>query len=217
MKKNYYLIIVLNLLFTCYFAASQNNSIVIYKKDNSTKSIQIDAINKMEFVFKQNMQIPFKQGWNLVSSYIVPEMDTLTVVTADLNPNLVIIKRADGKIYMPGGINQIGNQLPGEGYQAYLNAKDTLIYPANSAGRTSNNNNVQDYDARNIKLDYEFTGNNASLILDVDAIDNSEIAVMNNENKIVGAGRVVDGRTVIAIWGNDEISNYELRIMNYEL
>ncbi len=164
-------------------------------------------------------------GWK-ISSYlrssamnIADCMGTLT----DRN-SLTIAKNNAGKIYLPPSINTIGNMISGEGYQMYINKLDTLVYPANSAGRSANTNEIQDFDARIIKTDFENTGNNSSLILDIDLPENTEIAVMNNDNKIVGAGRVVDGRTAIVIWGDDEstnaidgsIDNYELRIMNYD-
>ena len=105
-------------------------------------------------------------GWKLVSYLRSSTMNVADCMTALTDrSSLTIAKNNAGKVYLPPSINTIGNMLPGEGYQLYLNKVDTLIYPANSAGRSSLNE-VQDYDARNIKLDYEFTGNNASLILD---------------------------------------------------
>jgi len=177
-------------------------------------------------VIPENTPVYLNNGWSIIPYLRNTSLSIVTALASITDAGrLVIVKRADGKIYMPGGINQIGNQIPGEGYQAYLNAKDTLIYPANSAGRSSNTNEVQDFDAIKLKPDYEFTGNNSSLILNIDASDNTEIAVFNAENKIVGAGRVVGGRTVIAIWGDDESTemtdgasiNSELKIMNYDV
>ncbi len=163
--------------------------------------------------------IVLASGWNIIS-YLrnTPKDIAQCFATLTDRNSVTIAKNNAGKIFMPSlDINQIGSMLPGEGYQVYLNKVDTLVYPSNSAGRSSNSNKVDDFDARIIKTDFENTGNNASLILDVDLADNTELAVMNNDNKIVGTGRVVDGRTAIVIWGDDEeITNHELRIMNYD-
>ncbi len=298
--------------FTCIIPRSIPISSKYRVRVVSSSPVTTGSDNGSDLIFDycgDGQQVSFKSGWNIVSSYVAPEVpDSLQYVTTDLNPNLVImknaagkifmpsglnqigiwevklgyqaymikadtlgiigtevvpentpvylnngwsiipylrnsamsietalasitdagrlviVKRADGKIYMPGSINQIGTQLPGEGYQAYLNAKDTLIYPPNAVGRTNSSNEIQDFDARILKTDFANTGNNASLILNIDLPGNSELAVMNKDNKIVGAGRVVDGRTTIVIWGDDEstntidgsIENNELRIMNYD-
>ncbi len=176
-------------------------------------------------VVPENTPVYLNNGWSIIPYLRNSAMSIVTALASITDAGrLVIVKRADGKIYIPGSINQIGNQLPGEGYQAYLNAKDTLIYPPNAIGRTSSTNQIDDFEARIIKTDYENTSNNASLILNIDLPDNTEIAVMNNDNKIVGAGRVVNSKTAIVIWGDDEstvaidgsIENYELRIMNYD-
>ncbi len=186
---------------------------------NQLCTLSVDGLK----IIPEQKQIPLNSGWSIVPYLRNSNQNIiLSFVSLTDENRLVIAKNNGGKVYVPSqNINTIGNMIPGEGYQAYLNAKDTLIYPPNAVGRSSNNSEDQDFDTRNIKLDFENTGNNASLILDIDAIDNSEIAVMNNENKIVGASRVVDGRTVIAIWGKDELidenNNSELKIMNYDV
>jgi hypothetical protein len=74
-------------------------------------------------------------GWHLIS-YLPTTQINITTALASVNNQLVIAKNNNGQTYIPEyGINDIGTMQPGQGYQVYLTAADTLIYPAGSAAK----------------------------------------------------------------------------------
>ncbi len=176
-------------------------------------------------VVPEDTPIYLNNGWSIIPYLRNTQLNIVTALASITDAGrLIIAKKIDGKIYMPGGVNQIGNMNSGEGFQVYLNAKDTLIFPPNSIGRVSSTNQFEDYEARNLKSDYENTGNNASLILDINLPDNTEIVVVNIDKKIIGVSRVVNCKTAIVLWGDDEyteitdgaLENAGLEILKYE-
>ena len=70
-------------------------------------------------------------GWSMIA-YLRDTPMAIETALADLSDTLVIAKNISGQVYWPAfGINTIGDMIPGEGYQIYLSAPDTLTYPAN--------------------------------------------------------------------------------------
>lgn len=72
-------------------------------------------------------------GWNIVA-YIKPEPQNIEDALKSLTDDeaLIIAKNNIGQIYYPlFGINDIGNMLPGQGYQIYLIKSSTLLYSNN--------------------------------------------------------------------------------------
>jgi hypothetical protein len=49
-----------------------------------------------------------------------------------ISEEILLVKNNAGQVYWPAfNVNQIGDMLPGQGYQVYLTNPGTLIYPAN--------------------------------------------------------------------------------------
>lgn len=72
-------------------------------------------------------KIPLSIGWNMISSYVVPEETDMDSVFQDIVDNILIAKNGAGKLYVPAyNINTIGNWNIHHGYQVYATAKDTL-------------------------------------------------------------------------------------------
>jgi hypothetical protein len=72
-------------------------------------------------------QIALAAGWNLVSSYVYPLENSLTVFLSSLSGNLVILKNGTGQVYWPAyGINQIGSWNTLQGYLIYLSSPAIL-------------------------------------------------------------------------------------------
>ncbi len=71
--------------------------------------------------------IILNQGWNLTSSYINPTNASMSKVFENNIDDVVIVKNAAGKIYMPSSnTNTIGNWNYKEGYQIYV-SKSTIL------------------------------------------------------------------------------------------
>lgn len=97
----------------------------VYTNQSSTLEISGQVISP------QDTPIDLGIGWSIVPFLrsgpmnIEQAMETLTDDEA-----LVIAKDNLGQIYFPAfGINDIGNMLPGQGYQVYLIKTGTLTYP----------------------------------------------------------------------------------------
>ncbi|HNW61303.1 MAG TPA: T9SS type A sorting domain-containing protein, partial [bacterium] len=72
-------------------------------------------------------QIPYRSGWNLLSSYVEPRSANLDSIFAACRIDLVLLKNGMQKSYIPSqSINQIGNWIPTQGYQAKFNKAGTF-------------------------------------------------------------------------------------------
>ena len=79
----------------------------------------------------ENTGVNLQSGWNMVTYLRDNELDAVEALNSVVT-NLVIVKNSAGNIYFPlFNINTIGNMIPGQGYQIYLNAEDSLVYPPN--------------------------------------------------------------------------------------
>jgi hypothetical protein len=72
--------------------------------------------------------IPLNNGWNFVS-YLPENPIAIETALASIVSKLAFVKQDDGKFYIPGLINAIGNLKMGEGYRLYANTACTLTYP----------------------------------------------------------------------------------------
>jgi hypothetical protein len=165
-------------------------------------------------------------GWGLISYLRNSSISTPTALQTIVDGNsLIIAKNNFGEVYIPvWDIDDIGNLVPGQGYQVYLSKADTLIYPVNSLGRSAAKEHrpVPKYLIPEVSM----TGNNSVLLLKCENIENmNEIGVYANSNQLVGSGVVFNGVAVITIWGDDSqtpeidgaLNSYELKVMSYEL
>ncbi|RMD64089.1 T9SS C-terminal target domain-containing protein, partial [Candidatus Parcubacteria bacterium] len=72
--------------------------------------------------------IALQAGWNFVSYLPTAAMSAETALASILS-SLTIVKNDEGKFFIPGVINSLGDMTPGDGYKLYLNAAGTLTYP----------------------------------------------------------------------------------------
>jgi hypothetical protein len=80
-------------------------------------------------IIPANTPLVLSSGWNLIA-FLGDEQIPIESGLADLDDTIVLAKNNTGKVYWPAyGINDIGNLIPGQGYQVYLNEQDTLVYP----------------------------------------------------------------------------------------
>ena len=71
--------------------------------------------------------IQLNTGWNLISSYVVPDDRALEILLAGIENDMVLLKNGEGQIYWPPlSINSIGNWDVRDGYLIYMNNPATL-------------------------------------------------------------------------------------------
>ena len=134
---------------------------------------------------------------------------------ATLDTNLVIAKNNAGEVYWPiFGIVGV-TMRPGQGYQLYLKAARTLVYPANAGPAppfvltriAELALPDQAAEQRHYQVAQIQTGRNAILGVESrDLRDGDEIGVWSGDQLLVGNSVVKQGRAVVAIWGDDEMT-----------
>lgn len=162
--------------------------------------------------------IALSPGWNL-ASYLRNSAMNIDAALASLGSKLVIAKNNAGQVYWPAlGINQIGAMIPGQGYLLYLSETATLTYPANGAAlagaedvplaKMSTSVPAMKRDSpRHYSAATFNTGANATVLVEAPAFaDGDEIAVQNENGKVVGSGVIKRGKTLLTIWGENEVT-----------
>jgi len=82
-------------------------------------------------------EIPLQEGWNLVP-YLPDASQDIATALESIRDNLVMVKDEAGNTYVPAySIDQIGAMQPDKGYQIYVDAPATLVYPQSSKSRTA--------------------------------------------------------------------------------
>ena len=70
-------------------------------------------------------------GWSIMAYLRSTPMAVQTALLT-IDGQVVLVKNGSGEVYWPNfGVNQIGNMVPGEGYEIYMGGPDQLIYPDN--------------------------------------------------------------------------------------
>ena len=150
----------------------------------------------------EDTPINLPSGWNIIG-YLRNSSQNIEISLSSLvNAGaLVIAKNNEGQVYIPEyGINDIGDMLPGQGYQIYLSEGSILTYPANTFGRSSVN--TKRPKPKYLKVDFENTGNNAVILFVIkNALNYSEIGVYSNNGKLIGSGTVYNGIAAVTVWG----------------
>jgi hypothetical protein len=173
-------------------------------------------------VAPETVPINLTAGWNMIG-YTRDTPLTIGTALATINDTIVLAKDNAGRVYWPFyGINQIGNMQPGQGYQTYQTAADTLTYPGNSLNLGNPAVEISPIRlARHFQGCASGTGNNMTVLMKpgtlkltglpdgvtLDADD--EIAVFGAESGICGGALSWSGgyrAQSLTVWGNDEIS-----------
>lgn len=157
-------------------------------------------------------------GWNLTSYLPAIPINAADALNSIVS-KLVLAKNGAGKTYIPQyGINDIGVLQPGQGYQFYMNAAGTLIYPASAqtslAMRSFATPRIND------SLHYHFssnTGENATIVLPLAAQPHylsgtplaagDEIAIFNQAGVCGGSALWQTENLAITVWGDDAMTD----------
>ena len=130
--KNFIKTVVITTLIFCFFSESlsQVDSLIIFFNDGTQKSVAIDELSKADFTPVEIVvqEIILNQGWNLISTNIIPKLpDFMDNIWANHGDKLVIAKNNSGAVFIPQfGINNIGRWDISQGYQVYSTAADTV-------------------------------------------------------------------------------------------
>jgi len=128
-------------------------------------------------------------------------------MTSAIQSLIINMQDDEGKIYWPSmGVNQIGNMLPGEGYNINMSAAANFTYPPVPAGAKG----IAVYETPDhFRLDL-ITGANMVVALPANAWNEEvnagdEVGAFNSNGQLVGAGVYDGSKVVITVWGDDEI------------
>ncbi|HPI21333.1 MAG TPA: T9SS type A sorting domain-containing protein [Candidatus Kapabacteria bacterium] len=153
-------------------------------------------------VIPEETPIDLIQGWNL-TSYLRNNAMSPVQAFASIGTSLFLAKNNAGGLYIPSwGINSLGNLSAGEGYFLYLNTASELTYPANNAQKSL----LYDYVTPSVQYlipNLTPTGNSASLLIQINAADGSEVAVFTKNNELIGSAYLSGGVAAVNIWGDD--------------
>ncbi len=90
---------------------------------------QILSVNGLP-VNPQNFPVQVPQGWSIIS-YLRNSPGNIIQMLGTISNALIIVKNGNGLVYWPPYVNDIGNMIPGQGYQVKLSSPATLTYPGN--------------------------------------------------------------------------------------
>jgi hypothetical protein len=177
-------------------------------------------------IIPDNTPISLTAGWKIVPYLRTSSMIAPTALASLVSQNaLTLCKNSAGQSYIPQfNINQIGNLLPGQGYQMFLSKNATLTYPANSSGKASvGGDNISPL-PKILIPEHKITGNNSILLVQHNSPNGNEIGVYNHKDMLIGSGMFHNGIASVTIWGDDEYTeiidgaliNDELQIKNYD-
>lgn len=151
-----------------------------------------------------NHPIDLIEGWQMVS-YFPREAIAERTALSGIVDNLIIAKDGNGHFYLPAwDFSDIGDLLPGQGYQLKMTQDTELIYQRGD---------MVARDSRAILEHYPVispTAGNMSVLL-LDAGNYREVAALSADGLITGCGTVdMSGRVGIAVWGQDENGGFGL-------
>jgi len=148
-------------------------------------------------------------GWSMIS-YLPDVLMNAPDALVSIKDHLVLAKDGKGRSYIPAyGINDIGMMGPGQGYQVYLTAADTLIFPSSPLAKVSA---VEHAEVTYFQFTSR-TGDNATVVVTttsrpcysdgVPLTDGDEIGVFTSGGRCCGATVWQGQNAAITVWGDD--------------
>ena len=95
----------------------------------STDTFEVDGISAVsELSGSTRLLIPLEEGWNLISSYVIPRDSNMLAVFDAIQSEIALVKDDLGVPAIPAlGINQIGDWSIQEGYKVRANSDIDLV------------------------------------------------------------------------------------------
>lgn len=174
---------------------------------NDVQSIRYDEgyqayLKAAENFFVSGSPIPegtpiyLQAGWSIIS-FLPAGPNNVKFALISIEKNLILAKNNDGLSYIPQyGINDIGLMRPGEGYQVYLNAIDTLYYPVGALKKS---------DLTAIEISPQLTENLATMHFQFTANtgENATVVVTTAINPHYSDGTLLENGDEIGIFTRD--------------
>lgn len=144
-------------------------------------------------------QLQLENGWNTFAYWPTAALDAPTAL-ASISANIVLVKNGAGEVWLPEfGVNTMGAMRPGAGYLVHLTKASKLTYPAAGASKTATDALAEAESAP--------IGSNATLVvLAPEVNDGVRIAARRADGSVVGAGTISDGRAVVVLRGDDDVT-----------
>jgi len=108
--------------------------------DNLACTMDACALGKCIFndTCCQSQSIALASGWNIISSYVIPDVPNMANVFENIAPKIALVKNNAGFSYIPSlNINTIGNWDYKQGYKVKTNAAATLTLGCTWANATT--------------------------------------------------------------------------------
>lgn len=116
-----------------------NNAEVTYQTGGPTYSTN-GIYQLASFFANSNFShgITLPQGWNMISSFLIPSDSSLSFICTDVLSSMILMKNGKGQVFWPSlSVNTIGSWNMSHGYQIYTTAADTLwMYGEESVPQT---------------------------------------------------------------------------------
>jgi hypothetical protein len=158
--------------------------------------------------------ISIPQGWSILG-YLRTSPASVVTLLSSIVGVINIVKDENGQVYWPVfGFNNIGNMIPGKGYQINIISQSNYTYPPN--GSVLQNMKTVSYNTPDHFILHKNTGHNMTLGIRHWAMGIGqgawsegqvyEIGVFSEEGLLVGSGVLNDSFTAIAVWGDDNMT-----------
>ena len=153
-------------------------------------------------------ELSFDAGWNMIGYLPLDPMDAEFAMDPVVD-NMIIMKDENGLVFWPQfGLNNIGNMLPGEGYQLKMDNAQVFSYESNDMARFGYANPV-----RTVYFDRaDNTGSNMIIGLPLYAwsqIPNigDEVAAYDEAGNLVGSAVFEGTHIAMTVWGDDSTTD----------
>ena len=145
--------------------------------------------------------IEIPASWSIMG-YLRTSPAPITEMLSPIVSEVIIVKSMLGTIYWPiYSVNQIGNMVPGEGYQFNMNTAQSFSYPANSVPFSKSLEIGKEQHRPQLKP----TGQNMTLGIIHSTIQGEKtINVYSHSGLLVGTATPTGNFTAITLWGNNE-------------
>ena len=112
-----------------YAALGSSGGLINAQGDYKTDGFSmITQLNYSSGPSAETLAIPLKAGWNMVSSYIVPQKPSFDSILKPMTEVVQVVKDGDGKTYLVSlSLNGIGSWEVTQGYRVQAAGDDTLF------------------------------------------------------------------------------------------
>ncbi len=112
-----------------------NGTLCVNSNDPVTPQVQVPVTLTVESSAEQVIEL--QAGWNIISSYVMPDNPNMEDVMANIVDDVLLVKNGAGQVYWPGFFNGIGDWQVDEGYLVQMAAPRTLTIVGQAVSETS--------------------------------------------------------------------------------